>query len=68
MTVSTFFVEIFGDKKVFKDANIHTLKIGYDPVEHIQHCESKWQRIGYKDERVWLLEIWLSLMSTLINR
>jgi hypothetical protein len=53
MIVSTYFVEIFSDKKLSKDVDILTLKIGYDPTEHIQHCESEWKRIGYTDERVW---------------
>jgi hypothetical protein len=42
MTVSTYFVERFRDKKLSKDADIPTFKLGYDPVEHIQRCESEW--------------------------
>jgi hypothetical protein len=52
-TVSTYFFERFRDKKLSKVADIPTFKIGYDPVEHIQRCESEWRKIGYKDERVW---------------
>jgi hypothetical protein len=52
MTVSTYFVERFKDKKLSKAPDIPTFKIGYDLVEHIQHCESEWRKIGYKDERV----------------
>jgi hypothetical protein len=33
--------------------DIPVFKIGYDPIENIHRCENKWQRIGYKDERVW---------------
>jgi hypothetical protein len=27
-------------------------KLGFDPKAHIQDCEKKWRRIGYRDERV----------------
>ena len=33
--------------------DIPSFRIGYDPIEHIQCCESEWRKIGYKDERVW---------------
>ena len=51
--MSTYFVERFSDKKLSKDVDIPTFKLGYDPTEHIKSCESEWRRIGYKDERVW---------------
>jgi hypothetical protein len=52
-TVSTYFVECFGEKKLSKAVDIPIFKVGYDPVEHIHRCENEWCRIGYRDERVW---------------
>jgi hypothetical protein len=52
-TVSTYFIEHFGEKKLAKTIDIPLFKIGYDPVEHIHHCENEWRIIGYRDERVW---------------
>jgi hypothetical protein len=51
--VLTYFVKKFSDKKLSKDENIPTFKLGYDPTDNIQNCEREWRRIGYKDERVW---------------
>jgi hypothetical protein len=51
-TVSNYFVEFFGEKKLSKVADIPIFKVGYDPIEHIHHCENEWHRIGYKDVRV----------------
>jgi hypothetical protein len=52
--VSTYFVELFGEKKLSKAVDILVFKVGYDPIEHIHCCENEWCRIGYRDERVWL--------------
>jgi len=40
--VSMYFVERFGDKNLSKAADIPIFRIGYDPLEHIQRCESEW--------------------------
>jgi hypothetical protein len=50
--VSTYFVECFGENKLFKATDIPIFKVGYDPSEHIHHCENEWRIIGYRDERV----------------
>jgi hypothetical protein len=49
----TYFIECFGEKKLAKSIDISLLKIGYDPGEHIHHCENERCIIGYIDERVW---------------
>ena len=53
-TSSTYFVEIFGGRKLTKQAQILVFTQGQDPKKHINICEREWRRIGYKDERIWL--------------
>ena len=49
-TTSTYFVEIFGGKRITKQAQIHMFIQGKDPEEHIRSCEKEWRRLRYKDE------------------
>lgn len=53
MTVSMYFFERFTDKNLSKEADIPIFRIGNDPLYHIQCCEIRWRKIGYKYERVW---------------
>ena len=53
-TTSTYFVEIFGGKKLTNQAQIPIFTQGQDPENHIKICEKQWRRLGYKDERTWL--------------
>jgi len=48
----TYFIELFGEKKLAKIVDIPLFKIGYDPVERIHYWENEWCKIGYRDERV----------------
>ena len=50
---STFFIERFGGRKLTKQAQRHVFIEGQDPENHIRICETKWRRLGYKDERIW---------------
>ena len=50
---STYFVEIFGGKKLTKQAQIPVFTQGQDPEKHISICEKEWRSLGNKDERIW---------------
>ena len=53
MTTSTFFIEILSGKKLTAEAQIINFIQGNYPQEHIQACENRWKRLGYRDERAW---------------
>ena len=52
-TASTYFIEIFGGKRLTNQAQIPMFIQGQDPEEHIRKCEKEWKRLGYKDEHTW---------------
>jgi hypothetical protein len=39
-TMSTYFIECFGENKLAKKIDIRLFKMGYDPMEKIHHCEN----------------------------
>lgn len=49
----TYFIEIFGGKKLIAKYNINKFLLGNDPQENINNYEREWKRIGYRDARVW---------------
>ena len=49
----TYFVEIFGGKKLTNQAQIPIFTQGQDPENHIKTCEKEWRKLGYEDERTW---------------
>ena len=52
-TASTFFIEIFGGKKLTNQSQISVFIQGQNPKDHIRAFENEWRRLGYKDERAW---------------
>lgn len=53
LQTSTYFVEIFGGKKITSKANIEKFTPGNDPTKHIDHFEKEWKIPGYCDEIIW---------------
>ena len=49
----TYFIEIFGGKRLTNQSQIPMFIQGQDPEEHIRTCKNEWKRLGYKDERTW---------------
>ena len=52
-TASTYFIEIFGGKKLTNQAQIPMFIQGQDPDKRIRTCEKEWKILGYKDEHTW---------------
>ena len=47
MTTSTYFVKIFGGKKITNQTQIPVFTQGQDPEKHISTCEIEWKRLVY---------------------
>ena len=54
MSSLTYFIKIFGGKKLTVEAKILKFVQGMDPYIHINKCQKEWRILGYKDDKLWL--------------